>query len=147
MVRQMKWDRRWLEQAKLFASYSKDPSTQVGAVIVRNVNEFVMGGYNGFPVSMPDKPEWLANRELKLKYMIHAERNAINRTLVRLGGATLYVWPFMPCSKCAQLIVKEGITRVVAPASDTPRWAEDWALAKAHFIGAGVELVLWEGEV
>ena len=29
-----KWDKRFLELAKLVGSWSKDPSTQVGAVIV-----------------------------------------------------------------------------------------------------------------
>ena len=39
--------------AKLVASWSKDPSTQVGAIAVRNRN-VIAQGYNGFPRGTDD---------------------------------------------------------------------------------------------
>ena len=48
-----KWDKRFLEMAKLVASWSKDPSTQVGAVAVRN-RTVIAQGYNGFPRGVDD---------------------------------------------------------------------------------------------
>ena len=48
-----KWDIRFLEMAKLVASWSKDPSTQVGCVAVRNRN-VIAQGYNGFPRGCDD---------------------------------------------------------------------------------------------
>ena len=43
-----KWDRRFMDMARLVASWSKDPSSQVGAVITRG--KFVISvGFNGFP--------------------------------------------------------------------------------------------------
>ena len=44
-----KWDNRFLVLAKLIGSWSKDPSTKVGAVIVDEDNKIVSLGYNGFP--------------------------------------------------------------------------------------------------
>jgi len=51
-----KWDRRFLELAKLASTWSKDPSTQVGAVVVNwdKQQEFI--GYNGFPSGVEDTP-------------------------------------------------------------------------------------------
>ena len=53
-----KWDMRFLQLAKLVASWSKDPSTKCGAVIVEPDTHKVYGlGYNGFPSAMPDRKE------------------------------------------------------------------------------------------
>lgn len=45
----MKWDEYFIKMAMLVASKSKDPSTQVGCVIVGPDNEVRSTGYNGFP--------------------------------------------------------------------------------------------------
>ena len=66
-----KWDKRFLEMAKLVASWSKDPSTQVGAVAVRN-RTVIAQGYNGFPRGMNDD-EWLyENKTMKYSRITHA---------------------------------------------------------------------------
>lgn len=44
-----KWDRRMLGLVNLIATWSKDPSTGVGDVIVDAKNRVVSLGYNGFP--------------------------------------------------------------------------------------------------
>ena len=62
-----KWDKRFLEMAKLVASWSKDPSTQVGAVAVRN-RTVIAQGYNGFPRGMDDD-EWLYENKT-MKYLM-----------------------------------------------------------------------------
>ena len=41
-----KWDKNFLELAKTVSTFSKDPSTQVGAVIVDDDNRVVSIGYN-----------------------------------------------------------------------------------------------------
>ena len=43
------WDEYFMGLAHLSAMRSKDPSTQVGAVIVSNEHRVVSIGYNGFP--------------------------------------------------------------------------------------------------
>ena len=40
------WDLRFLDMSQLISSWSKDPSTQVGAVIVDSNNRVESVGYN-----------------------------------------------------------------------------------------------------
>jgi len=44
-----KWDERYLALAAEVATWSKDPSTQVGAVTVGSKKEVLSQGFNGFP--------------------------------------------------------------------------------------------------
>lgn len=135
------WDARFLEMARLVATWSKDPSTQVGAVITRD--KFVVSiGFNGFPKGQKDLPERLADRETKYRTIIHAEINAILTARQNLEGCTIYVWPFMPCSQCGAAVVQAGIKRVVAPQTENERWAESFRYTTEMFSEAGVELVI-----
>lgn len=52
-----KWDCRMLGLVNLIATWSKDPSTGVGAVIVDAKNRVVSLGYNGFPRAVCDSDE------------------------------------------------------------------------------------------
>ena len=45
----LSWDEYFMGLAHLSAMRSKDPSTQVGAVIVSGEHRVVSIGYNGFP--------------------------------------------------------------------------------------------------
>ncbi|MEG1463000.1 MAG: cytidine deaminase, partial [Anaerorhabdus sp.] len=45
----LNWDQYFMGLAHLSALRSKDPSTQVGAVIVDSTNRVVSIGYNGLP--------------------------------------------------------------------------------------------------
>jgi dCMP deaminase len=134
------WDSRFLELARLVSTWSKDPSTQVGAVITRD--KFVVSlGFNGHPKGVIDSAERLEVREVKYRTIIHAEINAILTAKQDLEGCTIYLWPFMPCSQCGAAIVQAGIKRVVAPKSDNDRWAESFKFTTEMFGEAGVELV------
>jgi dCMP deaminase len=134
------WDSRFLELAKLVSTWSKDPSTQVGAVITRG--KFVVSlGFNGHPKGVADTAERLEIRENKYRTIIHAEINAILTAKQDLEGCTIYLWPFMPCSQCGAAIVQAGIKRVVAPQADNDRWAESFKFTQEIFSEAGVELV------
>src|SRR5271166_4784420 len=76
MQDQLKWDRRYLELAKQVSTWSKDPSSQIGVVLVNweKHKEFI--GYNGFPRGVGDSIERYNNREFKYKLVVHAEVNA-----------------------------------------------------------------------
>lgn len=140
-----KWDRRFLEMARLVASWSKDPSTQTGAVIVDRDNRVVSVGYNGFPKGVKDNPARYADRETKYKMIVHCERNAILFARRDLSRCTLYTWPFMSCSQCAGLVIQSGIRRCVAPPIPDhlkDRWGEDMKLGRSMFEEAGVELCI-----
>jgi len=69
-MKSTKWDKRFLELAKLIGSWSKDPSTQVGAVIVDENNRLVSVGYNGFPIGIEDNQR-LFDREEKYDIIVH----------------------------------------------------------------------------
>ena len=128
-----KWDMRFLEMAKLVSTWSKDPSTKVGAVIVDDDRRVISVGYNGFARGVVDSPERLNDRELKYPLTVHAEKNAILFAHQDLRGCTLYTWPFMPCSLCAGMVIQAGIVRVVAPENDNPRWKDSFELSKQQF--------------
>ncbi len=135
------WDARFLEMAVLVSKWSKDPSTKVGAVIAHG--KFVVSlGFNGHPAGVADSAERLEIREVKYRTIIHAEINAILSAGKPLQGCTLYVWPFMPCSQCASIIIQSGIRRVVTVPSESERWAESFRCTEELFREAGVELVM-----
>jgi dCMP deaminase len=136
------WDERFLKMAELVASWSKDPSTQTGAVIVDKDNRVVSVGYNGFPKGVEDTEERLNNRELKYKMIVHCERNAMLFAQRNLEGCKLYTWPFMSCAPCAAQVINAGIKEVIAPKSDNPRWKADFDLSTQLFEEAGVKVTL-----
>ena len=141
-----KWDKRYLALAKEVASWSKDPSTQVGAVTVGNKKEVLSQGFNGFPRGIIDSEDRYNNRETKYKYVVHAEMNAIyNATYsgVSLDGAVLYVYGLPICSECAKGIIQVGIKKVIIEKSkELDNWNESVALSQEMFDEAGVELVI-----
>lgn len=138
-----RWDRHFLALALQHASMSKDPSTQVGAVIVGPDREILSAGFNGFPRGIADTPERLNDRTKKLQLIVHAEANAAlaaAKVGTRIDGATLYTAPFPPCIRCAVEMIQAGIAEVVSPplAGLPERWQADMQEARALFEEAGV---------
>lgn len=114
-----------MELAAHFATWSKDPSTKVGAVIVDDCRRVIAQGYNGFPRGVRDDPERYETKMVKYKLVVHAEANAILNAVAKVSGAMLYCTKY-PCSECAKLIIQSGIYRVVAPKPEMGGvWAED----------------------
>lgn len=113
--RQLKWDRRFLEFTNVVRSWSKDPSSKVGAVIVSDDHIIVGVGYNGFPRGCDDSPEIYADRERKLSRVVHAEMNAILNANSSTKSTTIYLSGFNgpPCDRCSAHIIQAGIKRVV----------------------------------
>lgn len=146
---QTKWDYRFLRLAKEIASWSKDPSTQCGAVVVRPDKTIASLGYNGFPKGMPDRPEDYADREVKYSRVIHAEMNALLNAKEQLLGYTLYVWPFFPCDRCAVHIIQSGIKRVVCPPLPPGKehWGESFKKSVIYFREAEVETHMYLGDI
>lgn len=136
-----KWDKRFLELAKLVGSWSKDPSTQVGAVIVDENNRIVSLGYNGFPRRVEDNDR-LLDREEKYDIIVHAEVNALMFANKSVERCTLYTWPFQPCSRCAGLIIQSGIKRVVSVVQHDKRWEKNFKIARQLFDESGIILEL-----
>lgn len=138
-----KWDYRFLDLSEFISSWSKDPSTKVGAVITDLEHRVVSIGYNGFPKNIADDSR-LHDRDTKYKIIVHGEVNAILFANKSLENCTLYTYPFMPCSRCASLIIQTGIKRVVSYNNIPERWKEEFELSKYLFKESSVELVLYE---
>jgi dCMP deaminase len=139
------WDVRYLELAEQVSSWSKDPSRQIGAVAVGTKGQVLAQGYNGFPRGIKDSSTRYNDREMKYKFVVHAEQNVIyNATYngVSLDGATLYVWGLPVCSDCAKGVIQTGIKRVVMPSQEIPdHWVDSWALTQLLFNEANIK---WE---
>ena len=136
------WHQRFLDLAQHIGSWSKDPSTQVGAVIVDDQRRIISTGYNGFPRCVSDSAERYADRDTKYEMIVHGEVNAILFATQSLQNATLYTWPFMPCSRCAGIVIQSGIRTVVAPYCENPRWTNSFDLTRHMLAEAGVELII-----
>ncbi len=141
-----KWDERYLSLAKEVSTWSKDPSTQVGAVTIGRKKEVLSQGFNGFPRGIHDTDERYNDREAKYKFVVHAEMNAIyNATYsgTSLDGATLYVYGLPICSECAKGIIQVSIKRVVIEKSkELDNWNQSVEFSQEMFTEAGVELVI-----
>lgn len=109
--------------AVLWASRSKDPSSQVGAVFVNEQGRVFSIGYNGAPNNWPDEEfPWGRDTQegkninnTKYPYVIHAEMNGIinymgdNRDFI---DSTLFVTLF-PCEQCAKFLAQRGVKKVI----------------------------------
>ena len=103
--------------AQVVATRSKDPNTQVGAVIVDQENCIVSTGYNGMPTGCSDdefpwEREAKHPNDTKYPYVCHAELNAILSAGSKLYGHTLYTTLF-PCNECAKAIIQSGISTII----------------------------------
>lgn len=145
MALSFRWITIGFRLAIAIATASKDKSTQVGCAIL-NPNKSVNSlGFNGFPSSIEDDSEILADkarREEKYALMIHAEANAIDRAvggLQGLTGASLFV-THHPCSKCALRIAATPIKNVLylEDKEFEERNKEDLAISKTIFEKASV---------
>lgn len=136
----LKWDLRFLGIAREVSQWSRDPSTKVGAVAVRDKRVLAMG-YNGLPSGVQDLSERLENREIKYLMTSHAETNLLTyaaRDGVSLNKSTCYV-TLHPCSHCAAQLINSGIQRIVVPAQEIPeRWQQSFDVAQIMFQEAGV---------
>jgi dCMP deaminase len=137
------WDEFYLELAEKIAERSKDPSTKVGAVIVRPNKTIVSLGFNGFPRGMEDKEEWLTNRDEKYSRVIHGEINALLNSKEDCTGYTIYLWPFLSCDRCTVQIIQSGIKRVVtrqASEEQLTRWGPAFEKSLKYYWECGVKV-------
>ena len=125
------WNLKYIELAKKFASWSKDPSVKVGAVAIGSKGQVLSQGYNGFPKQFNDSLDIYKTSKLKKKYIIHAEMNCIyHATLngISLEGSTLFVYGLEVCHECAKGIIQVGIKEVVTYSPNLPKnkWLESF---------------------
>jgi dCMP deaminase len=141
----MSWDSKYINLAKEVSTWSKDPSTKVGAVAVGPIGQVLSIGYNGLPRGIEDTEERLNNREIKYSLVVHAEMNCIyNASYIgaSLLGASIFVYGLPICNECAKGIIQTGVKRVVMPLDnkETDRWKGSIELTSQMFNEAGIEI-------
>lgn len=143
MQHSIKWDHRFLDLAESIAKWSKDPSTKVGAVIVRPDLTVASMGFNGFPKGMPDDEALYQNREEKYPRIIHAELNSVLHCREVVKGYMMYS-SLLPCDRCLVHASQAGITRFVAPVPPSAlneRWGASFAMSRKIAAEMGLDLV------
>lgn len=115
----LSWEEYLICYSKIMSMRSKDPHTQVGAVIVDSEKRIISSGYNGMISGCSDE-EFPWNKDgdnyydTKYPYVIPAEANAIfqaQKRSVNLKDASIYT-KFFPYRSCANAIVQSGIKHV-----------------------------------
>jgi dCMP deaminase len=143
------WDELFMKDAYNYASKSKDTSTKIGSVIVKD-NIPLMHGYNGIPRKVRDDVPERNIRPEKYVYFEHAERNAFYnaaRKGIATENATMYcIAP--PCADCARGIINSGISKLilhkqwndVGILNFFDRWKESFDHSMIMLNEAGVEV-------
>jgi len=140
------WDEYHMREALHVATRSKDPNTQVGAVLVDKNNHQLISGYNGFIAgTLESDKHW--ERPEKYDHVVHAEANAIGyaaRVGIAVGGSVLYVTA-MPCHPCMMLVLAAGIRSIEAKCL-LHGWDQSHEKAMIEAERAGVLVHIWEPE-
>lgn len=149
----MTWEEVYFGIISVLKNKSKDPSSKFACLIAKGDHTIVSVGFNGFPRGIKDTKERLNNREIKYKFVVHAEHNAIlnaARIGASLDESILYIdsWP---CSNCAKSIIQSGMSKIVLNGdselfNDTgflERWKEEIELAKSMFEESGIKIEIY----
>lgn len=137
MDKKNKFDKSYLEMARVWAQNSYCRRKKVGALIVKD-RMIISDGYNGTPSGFENVCEDDDNHTKA--YVLHAEANAITKVAKSNNssdGATLYVTA-SPCLECSKLIIQAGIRRVV--------YGEDYRISDGVELlrRAGIEVEKYE---
>ena len=137
--------KQYLELAKEISRWSKDPSRKIGAVAINKDGVIISTGWNGYPRGFDDSPESYLNREIKNKYIIHAETNLIYnaaRIGATLEGCSLYCWGLPVCSECAKAISQVGIKNIYWACDEAipERWSESYKTSVEMMNALGVQM-------
>ena len=145
--------RVFLRHAYQYAqSYSKDPSTQLGSVLVQPHGGVIGWGVNGLPDRISDNEDrWV--RPQKYDYVEHAERNVIYKCAERgicSTGLIMYC-PWFACAECARAIIQSGISAVVGHKEMyehvNKRWNDSVHVGMEMIKESGIPTRLWSGEI
>lgn len=134
------------------ATYSRDPSTQNGAILVGHNGDILSTGYNRFPDGVHVTPDRL-ERPKKYAFVMHAEVDSIlsaARERKQLVGSVLYQ-PWFACDRCATVIIAAGVTKCIghrqAREKIHPNWMEAILYGDEMLDEAGVIREYYDGEI
>jgi dCMP deaminase len=134
-LEELERDLAYLAVAYKYAElFSRDPSTQNGAILVSPTGEILIGEANRFPPGIEETHERWHGKE-KYGLVVHAE-DGTTHSAGRLGiateGLTMYC-PWFACDNCGKAIITSRLKRVVGHnkpmdfyAANNPQKAEGW---------------------
>lgn len=145
-IRQDKAQKYFQLAEHMAQTFSKDPSTKVGALFLAPESlQILTMGYNGFPRNVDEsKPErW--ERPVKYFFASHAESNCIANACrhgTPLEGCIAVVTMF-PCSTCAKIMIQAGIKTLVTKTPDftCSRWGEEFKYSYEMLIESGTRIM------
>lgn len=132
------WINRFMNLAKEVSTWSKDPSSQIGAIAVDDNRQILSVGYNGFPRGMDDSSELYEDREKKYSRIVHAEMNLIYNAThngVSLKDSSVFVYGLWVCSECAKGLIQVGVKNIyMKPTSinKLEKWQEEFEKTKTY---------------
>lgn len=149
-----KWMDYFFDVVERTSQQSKDPSTKVGAILVKD-KRIMATGYNGFAYGVADEATRYADRQTKLALVVHSEANCIlqcARYGVSTEGLTLFV-SLTPCIECAKMIIQAGIKNVIFKHQDLSvlrvatenEWRDKIAMSIDMLHEAGVSVFEYNG--
>lgn len=106
------WDEYFMKITETVAMKSKDPSSQMGCVIVDEKKRVVSVGYNGMIQGADETKMTLRERPMKYYFAIHSEMNALIFAKRDLTGCTIYN-KVATCENCLKYCLQAGIKRFV----------------------------------
>lgn len=99
--------------AKAASMRSEDQFMKVGAVGFNENKRIVSTGYNGYQQGQHVHPAINADRDLRRKYILHAENNCFANC--RRGEIFYLFLTMSPCEMCAKSIVAHDVKFVCFP--------------------------------
>jgi dCMP deaminase len=89
---------------------SEDPYRKVGAVAIDHANRVIGTAYNGLAPKFDAPPGFWDDREVRQKYMLHAEVNLCS--LFTRGAVRLVAVTTKPCTSCMQMLCAYSIQEI-----------------------------------
>ncbi len=137
---------KFMQVARFYArTFSKDPSTKVGAVLVDPVDfTQLTQGYNGMPRGVDESKPERQERPLKYAFYEHAERNAIYNLARPQLKNSIAITTTVPSLSCARALISVGASEVFFPAPMED--SEELQVTLALFEETGVQVSYYYGE-
>jgi dCMP deaminase len=142
------WDVFYLKMCYLIARKSKDKSSKIGSILIKEDKSIISAGFNGLPIGCLEK-EKKNERPEKYYHWEHSERSAIYLA-ARNGIQTkdsLLVTISVPCTDCCRAIIQSGVKMVLYHKqhkdifyAENEKWAESCKRSEAMLKEAGVRL-------
>lgn len=142
-----KWEQRFVDLAEHISTWSKDPNTKIGAVVVFDETRQILStGYNGMARGVDDLPPERSSRENGEKYFwyAHGERNAIYNAArygIRMAGSSIYLNCGIPCTGCTIAIIQAGIKKVICKSEfASEKWLQESIRSRKMFNEACIDI-------